>query len=49
MCDSFVTGDCTADFVVLCVPSQAVCVIPLLLVIVLLILLCSVFPSRLYV
>jgi hypothetical protein len=49
MCDSFVAGDCTADFVALCVPSQAVCVIPLLLVIVLMILLRSVSPSRLYV
>jgi hypothetical protein len=49
MCNSFVAGDCATEFVVLCVPFQAVCVIPLLLVIVLLILLCSVFPSRLYV
>jgi hypothetical protein len=49
MCDSLVAGDCAADFVVLYVPSQAVCVIPLLLVIVLLILLCSVFPSSKYV
>jgi hypothetical protein len=38
MCDSFVAGDCAADFVVLCVPFQQVCVIPSLLVTVLLIL-----------
>jgi hypothetical protein len=49
MCDSFVAGDCAADFVMLCVPFQAVCVIPLWLVTVLLILLCSVFPSSKYV
>jgi hypothetical protein len=49
MCDSFVAGDCAADFVVLCVPFQAVCVIPLWLVTVLLILLRSVSPSSKYV
>jgi hypothetical protein len=49
MCDSLVAGDCTADFVVVCVPMQFVCVIPLLLVTVLLILLWSVSPSSWYV
>jgi hypothetical protein len=49
MCDSLVAGDCDADFVVFCVPFQLVCVIPWSPVTVLLILLCSVFPSRLYV
>jgi hypothetical protein len=49
MCDSLVAGDCAADCVVLCVPVQQVCVIPLLLVTVLLISLWHVSPSRLYV